>query len=106
MDHVDHERHSAINDQGQLHYKVTGDHDEPEEHKPFPTLNGAFDFVDKDTGFNIEIKYPMQWINGEHECANYFERNEFVDIILAEVFRSAGTRRVVFSSFDPDICTM
>lgn len=45
-------------------------------------------------------------MNGQHECANYFERNEFVDIILAEVFRNAGSRRIVFSSFDPDICTM
>jgi glycerophosphocholine phosphodiesterase GPCPD1 len=48
----------------------------------------------------------MEWANGQHECANYFERNEFVDIILASVWKSAGTRRVVFSSFDPEMCTI
>jgi glycerophosphocholine phosphodiesterase GPCPD1 len=95
-----------LNNEGQLHYKVTGTQDEAEEHRPFPTLEGVFHYVSEETGFNIEIKYPIELVNGQHECANYFERNEFVDIILAEVFRNAGTRRVVFSSFDPDICTM
>ncbi|KAI6219558.1 hypothetical protein M3Y99_01653700 [Aphelenchoides fujianensis] len=106
LDHVEHEKRPGEEDAGQLHYKVTGDHDEAEEHRPFPTLESAFHYVSQDTGFNIEIKYPMEWADGSHECANYFERNEFVDIILAQVLKNAGTRRVVFSSFDPDICTI
>lgn len=103
---MQHDQSSMLNNEGQLHYKVTGTQDEAEEHRPFPTLEGVFHYVSEETGFNIEIKYPIELVNGQHECANYFERNEFVDIILAEVFRNAGTRRVVFSSFDPDICTM
>ncbi|KAI6197508.1 hypothetical protein M3Y94_01232400 [Aphelenchoides besseyi] len=106
LDHVQHEKQAPLNDQGQLHYKVTGTHDEAEEHRPFPTLESAFNYVSEETGFNIEIKYPMEWEDGAHECANYFERNEFVDIILSQVLRNAGTRRIVFSSFDPDICTI
>lgn len=44
--------------------------------------------------------------NGKHECEHYWERNEYLDLILADVLEHAGNRRVVFSSFDPDICTM
>lgn len=44
--------------------------------------------------------------DGTHECDNYFERNQYVDQVLTDVFRHAGTRRIVFSSFDPDICTL
>ncbi|KAI6183696.1 hypothetical protein M3Y97_00516800 [Aphelenchoides bicaudatus] len=95
LDHVEHDRRSVLNNEGHLHYKVTGSHDEAEEHRPFPTLEGAFHFVEEAAGFNIEIKYPMEWSNG----------TERVFWILREE-RNAGTRRVVFSSFDPDVCTI
>ena len=88
------------------HQRVTGEHDEAEEHRPFPTLQEAFKNVSEEVGFNIEIKYPQMLVNGESECDGYFERNEFVDIILAEVLNNAGNRRIVFSSFEPDICKM
>lgn len=44
--------------------------------------------------------------DGTHECENYFERNQYVDRVLADVFSLGGKRRIVFSSFDPDICTL
>ncbi|CAB3405209.1 unnamed protein product [Caenorhabditis bovis] len=77
-----------------------------EDFKPFPTLVEALTKVDPDVGFNVEVKYPMMQNNGLHECDHYFERNQFVDIILADVLNHAGSRRIMFSSFDPDICSM
>lgn len=101
MDHIEHEDKKHENT-----HKVTGGHDETEEHHPFPTLSESFKGVSEEVGFNIEIKYPMLQVDGINECDNYFERNEFLDIILADVIKNAGNRRIVFSSFDPDICTM
>uniref|UniRef100_A0A1I7RWK8 GP-PDE domain-containing protein n=1 Tax=Bursaphelenchus xylophilus TaxID=6326 RepID=A0A1I7RWK8_BURXY len=86
--------------------KVTGDPDESDDHRPFPTLVDVLKRVPVDTGFNVEIKYPMELADGEHECRNYFERNEFIDRILKDVIENAGARRIVFSSFEPDICSM
>ena len=40
------------------------------------------------------------------ECDNYWERNEYIDAILNVVLQYRGARRVLFSSFDPDICCM
>ncbi|CAI5442386.1 unnamed protein product [Caenorhabditis angaria] len=80
--------------------------EEEEDFKPFPTLTEALTKVDPDVGFNVEVKYPMMQNNGEHECDHYFERNTFVDIILSDVLKHAGNRRIMFSSFDPDICSM
>ena len=48
----------------------------------------------------------MKMKDGIDECENYFERNMFIDIILTDVLTHAGCRRIVFSSFDPDICTL
>ncbi|CAJ0606664.1 unnamed protein product [Cylicocyclus nassatus] len=86
--------------------KLVEDGEEEEDFKPFPTLIEALTKVDPDVGFNVEIKYPMMQINGEHECDHYFERNEFIDVILADLLNNAGNRRIMFSSFDPDICSL
>jgi hypothetical protein len=32
---------------------------DPEDLQPFPTLERLFDTVDKHTGFNVEVKYPL-----------------------------------------------
>lgn len=101
MDHVEHKDANENSN-----FKVTGNHDEEEEHRPFPTLIDSFNGVEQDVGFNVEIKYPMGFLQGGHECENYFEPNLFLDIILADVLNHAGHRRVMFSSFDPDICLM
>ncbi|KAI6223809.1 hypothetical protein M3Y99_01426700 [Aphelenchoides fujianensis] len=100
--HVDH--YQALDHQDKL--PVTGAAEESPELRPFPTLVEALKYVDKDAGFNIEVKFPMMMKDGVHECANFFERNEYVDIILRAVIENAGTRRIVFSSFEPDICCM
>ncbi|KAK6734347.1 hypothetical protein RB195_017868 [Necator americanus] len=86
--------------------KLVEDGDEEEDFKPFPTLVEALTKVDVDVGFNVEVKYPMMQSNGEHECDHYFERNEFIDVVLADLLNNAGSRRIMFSSFDPDICSL
>jgi glycerophosphocholine phosphodiesterase GPCPD1 len=106
LDHVKHETEATDDNANNIHRRVTADFDEAEEHLPFPTLRDALNNVSEEVGFNIEIKYPMVLLNGENECENYFERNQFLDIILADVISHASNRRIVFSSFDPDICTM
>ncbi|GMR36585.1 hypothetical protein PMAYCL1PPCAC_06780 [Pristionchus mayeri] len=100
MDHLAHPEQ-----QGKVS-KLTSEIEEETDYLPFPTLIDALHKVDQDVGFNIEVKYPMMQEDGLHECANYFERNDFVDIILADVLSSAPHRRIMFSSFDPDICAM
>ncbi|VDK76244.1 unnamed protein product, partial [Litomosoides sigmodontis] len=101
------EHYKANQAQAKQNYiKVSAEADEQDERLPFPTLVDALHQVDSTVGFNIEIKYPMMQKNGLHECENYFERNDYIDIILNDVFNNAGDRRIVFSSFDPDCCAL
>ncbi|KAI6192265.1 Glycerophosphocholine phosphodiesterase GPCPD1 [Aphelenchoides bicaudatus] len=79
---------------------------EPDEfHQPFPTLVNGLKHVHPEVGFNIEVKYPMLLKDGSHECDNYsMERNKFIDLILKDVIENANGRRILFSSFEPDVC--
>uniref|UniRef100_A0A8C7R045 Glycerophosphocholine phosphodiesterase 1 n=1 Tax=Oncorhynchus mykiss TaxID=8022 RepID=A0A8C7R045_ONCMY len=62
----------------------------------------------ENVGFNIELKWICQMKDGSWEgnLSSYFNMNLFLDIILSCVLQRAGKRRVVFSCFDPDVCTM
>uniref|UniRef100_A0A8W4FNR5 Glycerophosphocholine phosphodiesterase 1 n=1 Tax=Sus scrofa TaxID=9823 RepID=A0A8W4FNR5_PIG len=62
----------------------------------------------EDVGFNIEIKWICQQRDGmwDGNLSTYFDMNMFLDIILKTVLENSGKRRIVFSSFDADICTM
>ncbi|XP_073821593.1 glycerophosphocholine phosphodiesterase GPCPD1-like [Musca autumnalis] len=57
-------------------------------------------FQDED----LQYKWSQRLV--EEEFEHIIDRNLCVDCILDVVFRKAGKRRVVFSCFDPDICTM
>ncbi|KAK6032725.1 glycerophosphodiester phosphodiesterase family protein [Ostertagia ostertagi] len=89
-------------------WRVTPTEEEMNEelHNPFPHLKQVLETVNPDVGFNIEVKYPMKMKDGTHECPAYMERNDFVDVILRNVLEHAGRRRVIFSSFDPDVCSL
>ena len=69
-----------------------------------------YEFVSKMSlfvaGFNIEIKWDMENMDGTRESHNAFEMNVFVDAILLTVLRNAKSRKIVFSTFNPDICTV
>ncbi|XP_052093799.1 glycerophosphocholine phosphodiesterase GPCPD1-like [Mytilus californianus] len=82
------------------------DNVDPVETHPFPTLKQCFEDVDEHVGFNVEVKYPMLRMNGSIAESSYFDRNKYVDTILKSLFENAKSRRIVFSSFDPDTCSI
>ncbi|KRZ69991.1 putative glycerophosphocholine phosphodiesterase GPCPD1 -like protein T05H10.7, partial [Trichinella papuae] len=77
---------------------------------PFPTLTEVLKHrsLPTDLGFMIEVKYPQE-TNSRRDnelCGNYNKRNTYVDLIINCVFVNAGQRKIIFSSFDPDVCLM
>ncbi|XP_063838804.1 glycerophosphocholine phosphodiesterase GPCPD1-like isoform X2 [Ostrinia nubilalis] len=77
-----------------------------EEHQPFPTLEDALKNIDLHVGFNVELKWTMEMDDGTFELNNPFDMNTYVDKVLEVVLKNAKQRRIVFSCFNPDICTM
>lgn len=77
-----------------------------EEHQPFPTLQHAFEALNPLVGFNVEIKWTMEIMDGTYELQNPMDLNAYIDIILKCVLQYAGDRRIIFSCFNPDICSM
>lgn len=77
-----------------------------EDHRPFPTLQQALEEVDPLVGFNIEIKWTMELADGTHELDYPIELNLFINLILDTVFNYTGSRKIIFSCFHPDVCTM
>jgi len=76
------------------------------DHEPFPTLEDILLRLDEHCGFNIELKYGQMMKYGKDEDKNPMEMNLFLDQILRTVLRHGGNRRIIFSSFNPDVCTM
>lgn len=74
---------------------------------PFTTLEEMFVKLPQDVGFNIEMKYPMLFESEEHEMDTYaVELNSFVDTVLTKVYDLGKKRKIIFSSFNPDICLL
>lgn len=44
--------------------------------------------------------------DGTYELNHPFDLNMYLDTILKVVLHSAGSRKIIFSCFHPDICTM
>ncbi|XP_054900279.1 glycerophosphocholine phosphodiesterase GPCPD1 isoform X2 [Poeciliopsis prolifica] len=93
---------------GSDHKDLLEDEEEVDEHQPFPSLSQIFQAVPESVGFNIELKWISQMKDGtwDGNLSSYFNMNTFLDIILTCVLQKAGRRRIIFSCFDPDICTM
>jgi glycerophosphodiester phosphodiesterase len=66
-------------------------------------LQELFEKLPIDVGFNIEVKYAYKSIE---KSTNYLERNAYCDRILQVVFDNAGSRPLLLSCFDPDICAL
>jgi glycerophosphodiester phosphodiesterase len=74
---------------------------------PFTTLEEMFVKLPENIGFNIEMKYPMLHESEEHEMDAYaVELNSFVDTVLTKVYDLGKKRKMIFSSFNPDICLL
>lgn len=83
------------------------DEDLGDEHQPFPELSEALSALNEKVGFNIEVKWAQLLENGALEDnLTSIDKNLYVDCILDVVLAKAGTRRIVFSCFDADICVM
>ncbi|KAK8741750.1 hypothetical protein OTU49_002377 [Cherax quadricarinatus] len=80
--------------------------EEFEDHQPFPTLQRALECVPLTCGFNVEVKWTMQLRDGTYELQHPFELNHFMDLIIKMILEHSGKRKIVFSCFHPDICTM
>ncbi|ONK77854.1 uncharacterized protein A4U43_C02F11430 [Asparagus officinalis] len=63
---------------------------------PVCTLEEAFQEVDSHLGFNIELKFDDNIIYQEEELTHVLQ------VILQVVFKNAGDRPIIFSSFQPD----
>ncbi|CAF3880905.1 unnamed protein product [Rotaria sp. Silwood1] len=72
----------------------------------FPTLEELFETLNSHLGFNVEIKYAMEYRHGGSEQNHYFERNEYIDCILQCLINHAGKRVIILSTFDPDCVSM
>ncbi|ESZ96720.1 hypothetical protein SBOR_2864 [Sclerotinia borealis F-4128] len=74
---------------------------------PFTTLEEMFRELPQNVGFNVEMKYPMLHETEEHEMDTYaVELNSFCDTVLTKVYDMKQKRKVIFSSFNPDICLL
>ncbi|XP_041369767.1 glycerophosphocholine phosphodiesterase GPCPD1-like [Gigantopelta aegis] len=75
-----------------------------EQKKPFPTLKQVLLEADKRLAFFMEVKHPLTVESGKVELDQYFDHNLHIDKILEVVFNYAGSRKIVFASFDADAC--
>ncbi|KAJ5108608.1 hypothetical protein N7456_005283 [Penicillium angulare] len=76
-------------------------------HGPFTTLEKLLVELPESISFNAEIKYPRIHEAVEAGIAPVgLEINEFVDRILDEIFRNARGRKIILSSFTPEICIL
>ena len=82
--------------------------DDHQDNQPFPTLEHILEAVDTRCGFNVEIKYLMQRLDGSWDGVGdkLYDLNEYVDIILRVLFSHAKNRHIIISCFHPDICSL
>uniref|UniRef100_A0A8H7N2E6 GP-PDE domain-containing protein n=1 Tax=Bionectria ochroleuca TaxID=29856 RepID=A0A8H7N2E6_BIOOC len=74
-------------------------------HEPFITLEELFCRLPEDIPLDIELKYPMLYEAADFQMDNYAtEINVFLDTILSVTYARAGNRRIIFTSFSPEIC--
>ncbi|KAH7640459.1 glycerophosphocholine phosphodiesterase gpcpd1-like protein [Dermatophagoides farinae] len=87
-------------------YDFDGDDVDSPHGLPFASLQTVLKSVEANCGFNVEIKYPQKKINGDWEAEKSHDLNEYVDLILQDLFLYADDRKIIISSFHPEICSM
>ncbi len=91
-------------------------------HEPFVKLEELFHNIPEEIAFDIElsnfthrrpdlypanivVEYPMLFEANDFQMDPFaFELNHFLDTILSVIFAHAGQRRVILSTFSPEIC--
>ncbi|KAH8301180.1 hypothetical protein KR018_006607 [Drosophila ironensis] len=76
------------------------------EHRIFPTLVDVLKELPKSLGIDVEIKWPQRRQGGGSEAEQTIDKNFFADKVLHQVIQYGCGRPLIFSSFDPDMCTM
>ena len=56
-------------------------------------------------GINLEVNYPTESVRKKFKIELPFNINETVDLILKTIYNFGDQRSIVFSSFNPYICT-
>jgi CDK inhibitor PHO81 len=74
------------------------------------SLENVLRIVPLDVGLNVQLKYLREFDSKLVNVSRSKEVNEFVDPILHDIYQAGknnpGTgRKIIFSSFDPTICT-
>ncbi|XP_071947990.1 glycerophosphocholine phosphodiesterase GPCPD1-like [Antedon mediterranea] len=73
----------------------------------FPPLAKVLNETPIHLAFNVEIKYPMEQVNGISECPDYAtDMSDLVDNTLQVLIEHAQNRKIVISSFDTDVCAL
>ncbi len=67
---------------------------------PFPTMERVLRDAPQGMGFNVELKFA-EWRSEE---GYYVDRSLYLDVILNVLCKYSGSRGIVLSSFDPDLC--
>ncbi|EEY60528.1 glycerophosphodiesterase, putative [Phytophthora infestans T30-4] len=87
--------------------RLASDDNTNEEHHLvdfFPRLEDLLKHVPAEVGLNIEVKFPDDFFRPGMRSLSCFAINAYVDRLLQCVFDFAGSRRIFFSCFDPNVC--
>ncbi|KAL9881353.1 glycerophosphocholine phosphodiesterase GPCPD1-like isoform 1-T1 [Glossina fuscipes fuscipes] len=76
--------------------------------RPFVTLETVLKKTPRDIILNIDVKWPIRlengnWVDGVIREENM---NDYVDAIIEIVLKHAGTRKIIFSAFCPDVAAV
>ena len=99
---------------------ASGISEQPEEDQHFPKLEQLLKELPPSLGLNVELKVPMRQRNGAWSSGLYgttiseaqsrthcYSLNRFIDKLLEELYRHAGTSRfVMLSCFNPEAVAM
>ena len=72
------------------------------------SLDDVLNLVPPEIGLNIQLEYVRATEAGIYHVGKSQEVNEFVDAVLYRIYEAGRTRtgrKIVFSSFDPTVCT-
>lgn len=76
--------------------------------KSMASLEAVLSLLPADTGVNIQLKYARKFDAKYESVGRSGEVNAFVDSVLHVVYEAGKTspgRKIIFSSFDPTVCT-
>jgi CDK inhibitor PHO81 len=76
--------------------------------KSMASLEAVLSLLPADTGVNIQLKYARKFDAKHESVGRSGEVNAFVDSVLHVVYEAGKTspgRKIIFSSFDPTVCT-